>query len=238
MGETLKKVLTKVRTRSRRERPVDIESAIESDSDYSSEASPSILPPLPAHTHNQKRHTSATLPSNNNIPSSEPATGSLPTASRANNILRHLSFGGGGKNPEEISRRLSAARITNKAAALSNDIAGIHTNTVNLKFHSEHRASASLPSVIVPFRSNRRRHRRSNHKKSRSGSGSGSGSKNKSKRSSTTKNDDENRRLNNTNAIADSTAEAKPKEDQKDDDQNENDDMGSIDSYYPADTAV
>ncbi|GME99995.1 unnamed protein product [Ambrosiozyma monospora] len=236
MGEALKKVLTKVRTRQRRERPVDIESAIETDSDYSSEATPTPLAPLPAHLHTQKRHTSTTLPSNNNNPSSEPVTGSSSTATRGNNIFRHLSFGGGGKNSEEISRRLSAAKITNKAAALSNDIAGIHTNTVNLKFHSEHRPSASLPSVI-PFRSNRRRHR-STHKKSRSGSVPGSGSKDKSKRSSTPKNDDEKRRLNNTNAIDNSTAEAKTKEVEKVNDQDEDGDMGSIDSYYPADNTA
>lgn len=52
-------------------------------------------------------------------------------------LLHHFSFGGGGDDHREIHRRLSEAKITRKAAALSNDIAGIHTSTVDWGTHSK-----------------------------------------------------------------------------------------------------
>lgn len=81
------------------------------------------------------------------ISSSDPSyTGAnaLPSNSRTsrlsnNRLFRQFTFGGGGNDTDEISRRLSDARITKKAAGMSNDIAGIHESTIDSAAHRESR---------------------------------------------------------------------------------------------------
>lgn len=58
-------------------------------------------------------------------------------------LLRQFTYGGGGNDKKEIHRRLSNAKITRKAAALSNDIAGIHSSTVD---HDTHTRSSGRKS--------------------------------------------------------------------------------------------
>lgn len=57
-------------------------------------------------------------------------------SSSSNKLFRQFTFGGGGNNSDEIQRRLSEARITRKAAGMSNDIAGIHVDTVDSNKHA------------------------------------------------------------------------------------------------------
>ena len=62
----------------------------------------------------------------------------------ANKLFRQFTFGGGGNDNKEIQRRLSNAKISKKAAAMSNDIAGIHENTVDSRAHSKSKRSDSI----------------------------------------------------------------------------------------------
>jgi formate/nitrite transporter len=62
----------------------------------------------------------------------------------SNKLFRQFTFGGGGNDNEEIRRRLSNAKITRKAAGMSNDIAGIHVGTIDSDLHdTAKRKSAS-----------------------------------------------------------------------------------------------
>lgn len=64
------------------------------------------------------------------------ATPSTRTNKLQNNkLFRQFTFGGGGNNTAEIRRRLSEAKITRKAAGMSNDIAGIHERTIDSDAH-------------------------------------------------------------------------------------------------------
>lgn len=53
----------------------------------------------------------------------------------SNKLFRQFTFGGGGNDNDEIRRRLANAKITRKAAGMSNDIAGIHVATVDKNSH-------------------------------------------------------------------------------------------------------
>lgn len=64
-----------------------------------------------------------------------PSGASKQKLKSGNKILKQFTFGGGGNDKEEIHRRLSNAKITKKAAGMSNDIAGIHVDTVDRYVH-------------------------------------------------------------------------------------------------------
>lgn len=61
-----------------------------------------------------------------------------------NNLFRQFTYGGGGNNKREIHRRLSNAKITRKAAARSDDIAGIHSSTVDHIAHTRSNRKSSV----------------------------------------------------------------------------------------------
>lgn len=63
------------------------------------------------------------------------------------NLLRQFTYGGGGNNKREIHRRLSNAKITRKAAALSDDIAGIHSSTVDHSTHTRTNSQRRKSSI-------------------------------------------------------------------------------------------
>lgn len=56
---------------------------------------------------------------------------SSQTPKISDRLFRQFTFGGGGDNAGEIHRRLADAKITKRAAGMSNDIAGIHVDTVD-----------------------------------------------------------------------------------------------------------
>lgn len=65
-------------------------------------------------------------------------------------IFRQFSFGGGGNDTGEIQRRLSHAKITRKAAGMSNEIAGIHVGSIDTKLHfkSKHKAEMEKSNLV------------------------------------------------------------------------------------------
>lgn len=65
------------------------------------------------------------------------STASKSSKLSSNKLFRQFTFGGGGNDTDEIHRRLSQAKITRKAAGMSNDIAGIHESTIDKKYHTE-----------------------------------------------------------------------------------------------------
>ena len=70
----------------------------------------------------------------------QPSSGNIQNKRSNNKLFRQFTFGGGGNNNREIHRRLSNAKITRKAAAMSNDIAGIHESTVDSETHVKPRS--------------------------------------------------------------------------------------------------
>ncbi|ODV87753.1 hypothetical protein CANARDRAFT_193453 [[Candida] arabinofermentans NRRL YB-2248] len=80
---------------------------------------------------NAERNKTTTQNSDIPLPS-EMMTGN---GSLSKKVFRHFSFGGGGSNTDEINRRMNAAKITPKAAGMANDIAGIHTDSIDYNFH-------------------------------------------------------------------------------------------------------
>lgn len=63
---------------------------------------------------------------------------------RSSKLFRQFTFGGGGDDADEIHRRLADAKITKRAAGMSNDIAGIHVDTVDKRAHVKSKRSNSL----------------------------------------------------------------------------------------------
>lgn len=93
-----------------------------------------------------------------------------------NKLFRQFTFGGGGNDNDEIRRRLANAKITRKAAGMSNDIAGIHVATVDKDLHrqsisgkssksSRKKSSTSIKAPVIndsrlggPYASDRWKH--------------------------------------------------------------------------------
>lgn len=69
-----------------------------------------------------------------------------------NRLFRQFTFGGGGDDQQEIHRRLSDARITRKAAYMSDDIAGTHVNSVDTRVHRQKRPSTASSVNIKPLK--------------------------------------------------------------------------------------
>lgn len=82
-------------------------------------------------------------------------------------LIRQFTYGGGGNDKKEIRRRLSNAKITRKAAALSNDIAGIHQMTVDHSTHTKRRDS--VQSNLSKNTNNSSRHELSENDKQKIG---------------------------------------------------------------------
>lgn len=125
-----------------RQAPTDLEKGVDgNNSDKNDGRDPdteSNLVQVVTHTaanlgHELKTEVQNKIPKSPPKPKTRSESKSSISSNPVNKVLKHFTFGGGGNDSGEIHRRLSEAKITRKAAGMSNDIAGIHETTLDGK---------------------------------------------------------------------------------------------------------